>query len=83
MSIAWLRDLEERVQEASTRLRALKEENAALRKANGELEEQLTAAQAQGEEAAAWGQERDEIRGRVEELANHLEGLLGEDETPA
>ena len=80
MSIAWLRDLEERVQEAGTRLRALKEENATLLQRNTELEEQLTAAKAQSEEAEGWGEERAEIRGRVEELAAHLEGLLTDDE---
>ncbi len=73
MAIAWLRDLEERVGEASARLRELQAENAELRKRVGELEAELAAAP-----GGTWTAERDEIRQRVETLVSHLEELLKE-----
>lgn len=76
MTIAWLRDLEEKVQEAAERLVALREENEALGKKIEALEEKL-AANAEGDpEAEAWSEERAEIRQRVEKLASDLETLL-------
>lgn len=74
--IAWLRALEEKVHAAAGRIRDLKEENAGLRRTIEELEAQLeSSAAAPGEDAARWAEEREEIRGRVERLVEHLEGL--------
>ena len=75
MTKAWLRDLEERVQEASKRLRKLAAENGKLKKRVSELEKRLKAAPSD-EEKSAWAGERDEIRQRVEKLVEHLDGLL-------
>ncbi len=75
MTTAWLRDLEERVQEASERLRALQTENAGLKERVGELEAQLQEAPS-GKEAAAWTEERGDIKQRVEKLVQHLDDLL-------
>lgn len=95
MSKAWLSDLEEKVQEAATRLRAMRAEKEDLQTQVGDLENrvaeleleleeaQAKAAESQGEgsvelEAAAaeWREERQEIRGRVEKLVDHLSDLL-------
>jgi predicted nucleic acid-binding Zn-ribbon protein len=73
----WLRDLEERVQEASTRLRELRAENEQLREKLGELEQRLAAEPGEGD-AAGWAEEREEIRRRVEDLVQHLDELLAE-----
>ena len=78
MTIPWLKDLEERVQETAGRLRELKDENAALKERVAELEAELAAAPGAGEKAA-WTEEKDEIKGRVEQLAEHLEELLKDD----
>ena len=82
MTKAWLRDLEERVREASGRLKKLLSENKKLRTENKklrqrvrQLEERLATA-AGDEDAAAWIGERDEIRRRTEKLVEHLDGLL-------
>lgn len=79
MNQPWLRDLEEKVQEAAGRLRELKQENTELREENRqlaeraeELENQLTSP-AEGE---AWQEERDEIRERVGRLVESLAQLL-------
>jgi len=94
MSHAWLKDLEEKVHAASKALRALREENDELKARVKDLESQVDdlaaaagSAGSQGSEAGAsaeggaeaWQQERDEIRERVETLAEHLTGLLGEE----
>lgn len=91
MSHAWLKDLEEKVHAASKTLRALREENDELKVRVKELESQVddlaAAAGSEGSQgssaadggAEAWQQERDEIRERVETLAEHLTGLLGEE----
>lgn len=96
MTTAWLRDLEEKVQEASTRLREVRQQNDELVRRNEELEqnnatlsqqtdelnqkikdlEEQVAASPAGDEAAAWAEERDAIRQRVEKLASHLGELL-------
>lgn len=79
MSVAWLRDLEEKVHEAGKRLRSLEAENRELRDRVAELES-AAASPAAGEAAdpaaAAWAEERDEVRQRVGELVTHLEELL-------
>ena len=87
MSKAWLSDLEERVHHASDRLRELRDENERLDARCQELEarvEELEATPGDGEagvdgEAAAWRIEREEIRGRVETLVDHLANLLDEE----
>ncbi len=64
MNQPWLRDLEEKVQEAAGRLRELKEENAELREENRQLTERSTELEASCRLVAgeAWQEERDEIR---------------------
>jgi hypothetical protein len=71
----WLEILETRVREASRRLRELKKENARL----AARVEKLESATDPDEAAGAWRQERDEIRGRVEHLAETLQSLLDEE----
>ena len=75
MSTAWLRDLEEKVQEASAQLSDLRAQNDKLRERVAELEEQLEAAP-DAEQIAGWTDERDDIRQRVEKLVGHLDQLL-------
>lgn len=67
--------LERRVHAAVEKIRALKAENATLASRVEELEGELEAA-ADGGEAAAWADEREDIRRRVEMLSRTLEGLL-------
>lgn len=81
MTTAWLQDLEEKVQEASARLvearsriTELEAANDKLEQRNGELEASLETASEAGE--AAWAEERDDIRERVEKLSEHLGKLL-------
>ncbi len=79
MSQPWLRDLEEKVQEAATRLRELKDENSELREENRQLAERSVELEAQvagGTEGEAWQEERDEIRERVGRLVDSLSQLL-------
>ncbi len=75
MTTAWLRDLEERVQETAARVGELKAENEKLKKRIADLEARLEAAP-DAEEATAWTAEREEIRQRVEKLVDHLGELL-------
>ncbi len=75
MTIAWLRDLEEKVKETSARLGKLQRENEKLEKKVAKLEAQLEAAPG-ADEAAAWAEERGDIRQRVEKLVDHLGDLL-------
>ncbi len=75
MAIAWLRDLEERVQEASAQLGDLRARNEKLVKRVAELEEKLEAVP-DAEKVAGWAEERDDIRHRVEKLVGHLDQLL-------
>ncbi len=77
MTIPWLKELEERVQETAERLRETREENATLKARVTELEEQLASAPGT-DEREAWTEEKGEIRTRVESLAEHLEELLKE-----
>lgn len=74
---AWLRTLEEKVHAAAGRLRELREENAALRRHIQEMEERLATAPSSAE-ANRWVEERQEIRGRVVRLVEHLEELMAE-----
>ncbi len=75
MTTAWLRDLEEKVQEASARLSDLRQQNDKLQKRVTELEEKLEEAP-DAEQVAGWTEERDDIRQRVEKLVGHLDQLL-------
>ncbi len=75
MATAWLRDLEEKVQEASARLSDLQAQNDKLEARVAELEEQLEAAP-DAEQVAGWTEERGDIRQRVEKLVDHLGQLL-------
>ena len=75
MTTAWLRDLEEKVQEASNRLNDLRAENDKLRKQVGKLEKKLETAP-DASEVEAWTEERDDVRKRVEVLVDHLDQLL-------
>lgn len=99
MTKAWLRDLEERVEQAAEEIRALRGAKQELQETNRQLDEEKTQLQGQVEDltqqiaelnellasdgkdesAAEWLGERDEIRGRVEKLVEHLGGLLDED----
>ena len=76
MSVAWLRDLEDRVREASTRMRSLQEENQQLHARVAELEARLEASPEADPAAANWAAERDEVRQRVAGLVEQLEALL-------
>ena len=71
----WLQALEEKVHAAAGLIRELRQENATLRRRVEELEERLASAPA-SDEGARWTEEREEIRGRVARLVEHLEGLL-------
>ena len=73
-----MRDLEEKVQETSGRLKELRKENDKLHKRIAKLEKELDAAP-DADEAAAWTEERDGIRQRVEKLVDHLGELLEAD----
>ncbi len=75
MTIPWLKELEQRVQETAGRLGELAAENKTLKERVAELEGQLEAAP-DAKERDAWTEERTEIRQRVEQLAEHLEKLL-------
>ncbi len=72
--IAWLQALEEKVHAAAGRIQELNGENAGLRRKIEELEARLAAPASDG--AASWAEEREEIRGRVARLVEHLEGLV-------
>jgi BMFP domain-containing protein YqiC len=72
--ITWLRVLEEKVHAAAGRILELREENAGLRRRIEELEARLAAPASDG--ADRWTEEREEIRGRVARLVEHLEELL-------
>lgn len=74
---AWLRALEEKVHAAAGRIRELREENAALRRRIEEMQGQLAQAPS-SEDATRWVEERQEIRGRVARLVEHLEELMAE-----
>ncbi len=88
--VDFLELLERRVKEAADRLNALRAENRDLVARIAELEAELEAADeatvaapdadALESERQAWLDEKDEIRRRVEALAEHLEELLDESE---
>lgn len=78
MTIPWLQELEERVRETATRLAELRAENEKLARRVAALEGEL-ASPPESRERETWAEERAEIRGRVEQLAEHLEKLLEDD----
>lgn len=69
--------LERRVHAAVEKIRALKAENSRLAGRIEALEGELEAA-TEGGGAAAWKEEREQVRRRVEALTSTLEGLLAE-----
>jgi predicted RNase H-like nuclease (RuvC/YqgF family) len=78
IAIDWLEGLESKVHEAAERLRALREENRDLSRRVEELETELAEVRTSGEAAETWEREREEIRRRVERLADGLEELIRE-----
>ncbi len=87
MSKAWLQDLEEKVQEAATRLRDQKAVSQELEQQNLKLQERVEELEAQladsgdGDPSSEWQEERQEIRERVEKLVDHLSDLLSEEDS--
>jgi chromosome segregation ATPase len=80
LEIEWLDSLEARVRDAVARLGEMKEENRTLRERIAELEGRLAAHAGDGGDGAdgEWETEREEVRRRVEALAERLEGLAAE-----
>ncbi len=87
MSDDWLAHLEQTVHEATETIGTLRSRNQELAERIESLEEELALARSgdgeasdgAGEDAtAAWQEERQEIRRRVESLTSKLEGLLEE-----
>lgn len=76
MSTTWLKDLEERVQQAAARIATLREANAGLETRVAELESALAEAEQSDGASAAWREEREEIKGRVSQLVDRLAALL-------
>ena len=75
----WLAELEGRVREAVAEIGRLRHENRKLEKEIGKLRK----ATGGNGGAAAWEQERAEVRARLERLTAHLEGVLGVDTAAA
>ena len=70
---AW-QELEATVERTASRLRELKDENAALRRRAAELEARLAA---EGDETQErWREEREEVARRVDGLVERLESIL-------
>ncbi|NJL30070.1 MAG: cell division protein ZapB [Thermoanaerobaculia bacterium] len=78
MTTVWLNDLEEKIREAAKRLAELRSENETLKARVAELETMLGERDSADDGAAAWTEEREQIRERVERMVEHLEELLGE-----
>lgn len=80
-----IRNLRLAKSELQTRANQLEEDNARLEERADELEKKLASAEERLTDAgsddgnAEWMEERDEIRGRVEKLVEHLGGLLEEE----
>jgi len=75
MSIEMLDELEDRIRQASERIRALKEQNGVLTEKVAQLEKQLKDA-TNNPEAMAWTEERKQVRQRLEGLTQNLDKLL-------
>ncbi|MFN7941665.1 MAG: cell division protein ZapB [Thermoanaerobaculia bacterium] len=73
MGLEFLDPLEDRVREASERLRELARDNADLRRRVEELERELDAAELEDEKH--WHREREEVRRRVGALVDRLAAL--------
>lgn len=89
MAMSLLDELESQVKAAAERLRSLGDENRRLSARVETLEGELEAARKASsgkpgdddeEGMAAWAEEREEVRRRLESLTRTLEGLLVEDE---
>lgn len=65
--------LEALIEKAVSELERLRGENHELRQRLGDLEDELATL---GDTPAAWTEEREQLRGRVERLARRLEELL-------
>ena len=74
----WLAELEARVREAAAEIGRLRHDNRRLEKELARLRK----AGAGNGGAAAWEQQRAEVRSRLERLTEHLEGALGESPAP-
>lgn len=74
----WLEELESAVRQAGETIATLRREKAELEARVQELEARggSESEPAGDDGAAAWREERREIRGRVEKLTERLEGLL-------
>jgi len=79
----WLEELETRLAAVTTEpaegageLTEARQENEALRERIADLELKLARAEETAVVRDEWDREREEIRGRVERLTRHLEGLL-------
>ena len=65
------------VQEAAEELKKLRRENDRLKEKAAKLEQRLEATPEVDPAESAWVDEREQIRGRIERLAEHLEEVLG------
>lgn len=70
MEVTAFNRLEQKIEELLNRLAALKDENADLRAALSQKEENLNGL---GQQVHSLEQERDEVRGRIEQLVQKLE----------
>jgi FtsZ-binding cell division protein ZapB len=89
MAIDWMENLEGKVREAAQEIRRLRAANDELNERIATLETEAESAQRSAKAAApvvpeadaAWEQEREEVRRRVEKLVAQLEGLIREAES--
>ena len=75
-SLTWLTDLERKVDAAVRELEALRKENGQFKTKIKRLQEELSRTRGEHQAEEGWEKERQEIRRRVEKLANSLEQLL-------
>ena len=76
MDTKWLESFEKKVEAAAAEIRKLRKENAAQQARIEQLQAELDAGAESDDQAAAWEDERNEIRQRVERLSQGLEKLL-------
>ncbi|MDX1643600.1 MAG: cell division protein ZapB [Thermoanaerobaculia bacterium] len=77
MSSSALDTLENSVHKAIAQIQKLERDNERLRDRAEKLEKRLAEIPAEGDDAA-WQEEREAVRARVETLVEHLEGVLEE-----
>lgn len=75
----WLEELESAVRQAGETIATLRREKADLEDRVKELEARVGSEPGGDDGAAAWSEERREIRDRVEALTGRLESLLEEE----